>query len=135
MYSLGQQFVHVAQAEDMHAHGLFENDWNPERTRLPKVVASRTEVRALFERVRTYTLEHASRLDDSRLGTIPPGPDFGVPWSLRSGLWFILEHELHHRGQIWLYLRLLDITPPFYAMPLPQGARPDIQARQDLGGF
>ena len=55
--------------------------------------------------------------------------------SLRSGLWFILEHELHHKGQIWLYLRLMGITPPFYAMPLPPGERPDVAAREALGGF
>jgi uncharacterized damage-inducible protein DinB len=134
-YSLGQQLIHIAQAEDFHARGLFENDWNTERVRLPKTVNSRREVRDLFARVREYTLVQLRTVTAEQLGSFPPVPNMPVPWSLRSGLWFILEHELHHRGQIWLYLRQMGITPPFYAFPLPPGERPDIAARQALGGF
>mgnify|MGYP006200489735 CR=1 FL=1 len=134
-YSLGQQLLHIAQAEDFHAHGLFENDWDTTRLQLPKSTTSRDELRSYFARVRAYTRERIEALSEEDLGTIPPGPEQPVPWSLRSGLWFILEHELHHKGQIWLYLRTMGITPPFYAMPLPPGERPDIAAREELGGF
>ena len=31
------------------------------------------------------------------------------------------EHEAHHRGQIYLYLGLLDVpTPPLYGMTEPE---------------
>ncbi len=34
--------------------------------------------------------------------------------SLRVGKWLraMIEHEVHHRGQIYLYLSMLDIPPP-----------------------
>lgn len=38
---------------------------------------------------------------------------------LRVGKWLrsMIEHEVHHRGQIYLYLAMLDIpTPPLYGL-------------------
>lgn len=38
---------------------------------------------------------------------------------LRVGKWLrsMLEHEIHHRGQIYLYLSMLDVkTPPLYGL-------------------
>ena len=134
-YSLGQQLLHIAQAEDLHAHGLFESDWNFERARFPKEPITRDYLRTYFGRVRDYTRTQLDSLSERRLSDISSAPDAPVEWTLRSGLWFILEHELHHRGQVWLYLRQMGITAPFYAFPLPAGERPDIKARQELGGF
>ncbi len=137
-YTLGQQLLHIAQAEDLHAHGWFEGDWDLERARLPKEPLTRERIRAELARVRRYLLERLEGLTLEQLSAtrmLPLSPDEVVEVSLRSGLWFILEHELHHKGQIWLYLRRMGITAPFYAMPLPAGVRPDIAARERLGGF
>ena len=134
-YSLCQQFIHIAQAEDFHSRGIFDNDWNVDRVRLPKECWNPEQIKGYFERVREFTRSRVQQLSSSdfdRVLTIPGTPG---DWTVRSWLWFILEHELHHKGQIWLYLRQMGITPPFYAMPLDPGARPDIKARQDLGGF
>jgi uncharacterized damage-inducible protein DinB len=134
-YSLCQQFIHIAQAEDFHGHGLFEDDWSVDRVRLPKECWDRERIRSFFEGVRQFTrsrIEALTSKDFDRVLNIPGTPG---EWTVRSWLWFILEHELHHKGQIWLYLRQMKITPPFYAMPLENGARPDIVARQELGGF
>jgi uncharacterized damage-inducible protein DinB len=134
-YSLCQQFIHIAQAEDFHSHGLFENDWDVDRVRLPKECWDVDRIKDFFDGVRRFTRLRVQRLSSRELDrelTIPGTPG---NWTVRSWLWFILEHELHHKGQIWLYLRQIGITPPFYAMPLEAGARPDIEARQDLGGF
>lgn len=134
-YSLGQQLLHIAQAEDRFAHGLFEDDWSVERVRFPSELPAAHEVKAYFEKVRAFTLEHLEALDPDDLGRVLDIPDSPVDHTLRSWLWFILEHELHHRGQVWAYLRAMGHTPPFYAMPLPLGTRPDEKARQELGGF
>lgn len=134
-YSLGQQLLHIAQAEDRFAHGLFEGDWSLERVRFPPELPSADEMIEFFERVRSYTLDRLEELDSSDLGEIVEIPESDLRHSLRSLLWFILEHELHHRGQIWAYLRAMGHTPPFYATPLPPGERPDVQAREELGGF
>ena len=134
-YSLCQQFIHIAQAEDFHTHGLFADDWDVNRVRLPKECWETDRIRTYFADVRAYTRTHIVPLDHRQLDAKRVIPGTPGTWTLRSWLWFILEHELHHKGQIWLYLRQMGITPPFYAMPLEAGNRPDILARQELGGF
>lgn len=134
-YSLCQQFIHIAQAEDFHGRGIFEDDWNMDRLRLPKECWSAEQIRGLFLDVREFTRSRVQRLRSNDLDRVLTVPGTPGDWTVRSWLWFILEHELHHKGQIWLYLRQMGITPPFYAMALDAGARPDIKARQDLGGF
>ena len=52
--------------------------------------------------------------DDLEKKTMTPG---GV--ELRIGKWLrsMVEHEVHHRGQIYMYLGMLDIpTPPIYGL-------------------
>lgn len=52
--------------------------------------------------------------DDFEKKCMTPG---GV--ELRVGKWLrsMVEHEVHHRGQIYLYLAMLDIpTPPLYGL-------------------
>jgi uncharacterized damage-inducible protein DinB len=52
--------------------------------------------------------------DDLELKCMTPG---GV--ELRVGKWLrsMVEHEVHHRGQIYLYLAMLDVkTPPLYGL-------------------
>jgi len=134
-YSLGQQLIHIAQTEDVYSAGLFEGDWNWERTRFPTPMPTLVELRKFFAEVRSQTLQALERVSVRDLGRVIPVPDSPVEGSLRSWLWFVLEHELHHKGQIWLYLRQMGYTAPFYAVPLPLGVRPDHQARQELGGF
>jgi uncharacterized damage-inducible protein DinB len=134
-YSLGQQLLHVAQAEDRFVQGLFQGDWSYDRVRFPEVLPDAATLRAFFRRVRTDLLERIRDLSPEELGRKIHVPEMPADHSLRWYLWFILEHELHHRGQIWAYLRAMGKTPPFYAMALPLGDRPDHAAREELGGF
>ena len=134
-YSLGQQLLHIAQTEDLYAHGLFEGDWDYDRARFPERIPDRAGLRVLYERVRAFTRQRLARLDAAALGAIVTIRGSPLEHTLRSWLWFVLEHEIHHKGQIWGYLRDMGKTPPFYAMPLPPGERPDVQARTELGGF
>jgi uncharacterized damage-inducible protein DinB len=134
-YSLGQQLLHIAQTEDLYVAGLFEGDWNRDRAGFPQPMPTLVELREFFADVRGRTLGALERIGARDLGRAVPIPDSPVEGSLRSWLWFVLEHELHHKGQIWLYLRQMGYTAPFYAMPLPLGERPDHQAREELGGF
>lgn len=134
-YSLGQQLLHIAQAEDMYAHGLFAGDWNYDRVRFPAELPGQLEMLQLFAEVRTRTLAHLDGVRPLQLDRVVEIPGSPLRHTLRSWLWFLVEHEMHHKAQAAVYLRLLGRIPPFYAMPLDPGERPDIQARQDLGGF
>ena len=135
-FSCGQHFVHIIETEDFYMRGLFEGDWNSERMRFPKPLPDKDELRRQFDAVRKTTAGHFAGLTSERLSAVVP-PIGGAPvyWSLRSWLWYVLEHEVHHKAQLAEYLRQLGIVPPFFAFVLPEAGRPDIQMRADLGGI
>lgn len=132
-YTLGQQFLHVAQAEDFQMRAILEGDRDYERVRFPREIPDREGLRAFFGQVRSHTLELLEGVTADALDEVVGD---GEPrFSLRSWLWFVLEHEIHHKGQIALYLRWMGVTPPFFATPLARGERPDVVLRENLGGF
>jgi uncharacterized damage-inducible protein DinB len=52
--------------------------------------------------------------EDLQKRCVTPG---GASITIRKWLRAMVEHEIHHRGQIYLYLGLLDIpTPPLYGL-------------------
>ena len=134
-FSCGQHLLHIAQAESFYMRGLLEGDWDVERLRLPKSIAGRASIRSFFGEVRERSLPRLRSLEAAQLGSIWDVPGAPVPMTLRSWLWFVVEHEIHHKAQLAVYLRQMGHVAPFYAMPLPLGQRPDFKARQDLGGF
>ena len=85
-----------------------------------------------FIATRVRTMEAFDTLDESSLDKIVIVPTAPVELPLRWWLWFILEHEIHHKAQLALYFRQLGKVPPFFAMVLPD--RPDIRIRAEWGG-
>jgi uncharacterized damage-inducible protein DinB len=74
------------------------------------------EIVAFMKRMHAESMEIFRSLTDSDLDAkcVTPG---GV--SLRIGKWLraMIEHEIHHRGQLYLYLSMLEIpTPPLYGL-------------------
>ena len=132
-FTAGQHLLHIAQTEEFYMHGLFTGNWEPNRIRLPVAPLSGTTLKARFESVRAITIEYLSTLTPTRLDTVvPPIGGSAVKWSLRSWLWYVLEHEIHHKAQLAEYVRQLGGLPPFFAMPLAVGDRPDIRMRAQL---
>ena len=127
MRTFGEQFLHIAQTEDFYVRGLFENDWDMKRFARPSAEITRRMVRDKFAEARSFTLERLNHLDAKRLDLLVTVPGIPVPWPLRGWLWYVVEHEVHHKAQLALYLRELKITPPFFAAALPPGVRPDIR--------
>ena len=86
----------------------------------PELAESYEQVLALRERLHTESLDIFSQLapeDLQRKCTTPEGSPIAVWKWLRA----MVEHEIHHRGQIYLYLGLLDIpTPPLYGLTSEQ---------------
>jgi uncharacterized damage-inducible protein DinB len=134
-FTAAQQFVHIIQSEDFYMRGLFETDWNMDRARFPALLPSRAELIAQFAAARAYTLARLATLADPDLARIVAPPHAKpIEATLRTWLWFVLEHEIHHKAQIGEYLRGLGHVPPYFGMVLPVGARPDIAARAARGG-
>lgn len=74
------------------------------------------DVIAFMQRLHEESMEifRALTEDDLAKKCTTPG---GAQIALRKWLRAMLEHEIHHRGQIYLYLAMLDIpTPPLYGL-------------------
>jgi uncharacterized damage-inducible protein DinB len=73
-------------------------------------------VRAYLDRCHEETLEILGQLQDEDLQrrcTTPGGASLPIWKWLRA----MVEHEIHHRGQIYLYLSMLGVeTPPLYGL-------------------
>jgi uncharacterized damage-inducible protein DinB len=74
------------------------------------------EVMTLRAALHRQTVDILSRLGDEGLTgkcTTPAGASITIWKWLR----LMMEHESHHRGQIYLYLAMLDVpTPPLYGL-------------------
>lgn len=74
------------------------------------------DVFALMERLHQESLEIFGRLSDADLQTKCKTLG-GLELTRWKWLRLMVEHEIHHRGQIYMYLALLGVpTPPLYGL-------------------
>ena len=78
------------------------------------------EVLRLVERLHSESVEIFSGLKAADLQRNCITPE-GAPIKVWKWLRAMVEHEVHHRGQIYLYLALLEVpTPPLYGLTSEQ---------------
>ena len=69
-----------------------------------------------MQRMHAEAMQIFRSLDDARFDertTTPGGTQIRVKHWIRS----MAEHEIHHRGQLYLYVGMLDVpTPPLYGL-------------------
>ncbi|MCP3963834.1 MAG: DinB family protein [bacterium] len=82
----------------------------------PELASGHDEVLAYFDRMHEETVAILRSLPDERLRETCETPG-GARLAVWKWLRAMIEHEVHHRGQIYLYLGLLDVaTPPLYGL-------------------
>ena len=75
---------------------------------------------AFMERLHTESMEIFAEFSDEDLQQKCKTPD-GAEITKWKWLRLMVEHEIHHRGQIYLYLALLGVpTPPLYRLTSEQ---------------
>ena len=78
------------------------------------------EVVLFLERMHRESVEIISRLTAEDLNRKCATPD-GTPITVWKWLRAMVEHEIHHRGQIYIYLAMLNVpTPPLYGLTSEQ---------------
>lgn len=78
------------------------------------------EVLAYVNRLHAETLDLLGQLSNADLQARCHTPA-GTPITVWKWLRGMVEHEVHHRGQIYLYLAMLEIpTPPLYGLTAEQ---------------
>lgn len=86
----------------------------------PELAAGLTEVIAFKERMHRETVEIISQLGEEGMLRKCTTPD-GASLTVWKWLRLMVEHEIHHRGQIYIYLAMLNVpTPPLYGLTSEQ---------------
>lgn len=112
LWSLGTVACHIASAEEGWLRYVvtreldeFPKDYNLEK--YPTVEAIKALLSDVHARTDAY-LETVGVADLDRMVETP----WGNLLSLRWIIWHVLEHEIHHRGEIYLMLGLLGMEGP-----------------------
>lgn len=103
----------VLGMEDAYARGAATGEW----TYAPKWdgINSKADLLAACEEVRNETRAHWDRVTPARLAAEEKDGFWGdFPQSNFDRFQYALENEIHHRGQGYIYLRLLGIEPPAF---------------------
>lgn len=115
-FSLGDLIRHIAATERymFTENALGRASLYPGHSK--KLAEGFENVLAYFDLMHRESIELLGTLtpDDLKKKCLTPG---GAPVTVWKWLRAMLEHEIHHRGQIYLYLGMLDVpTPPIYGL-------------------
>jgi uncharacterized damage-inducible protein DinB len=105
-WSVKQIILHIADCEDNWLHGVVQGIYQPWIGYPADEYPTRQSMLDLLASAHDKTVELLSGLDESDLNTefkIPSGHPFKLGWII----WHVLEHEIHHRGELSLILGLL----------------------------
>ena len=106
-FSAGQIMLHIAGAEEgwfRYVIGREYDEWPPEYSLADYPTLE--SIKGLLSAVHVHTdayLESQSLADLDRLMDVPWGESIPQSWII----WHVLEHEIHHRGELSLILGLL----------------------------
>ena len=112
VFSFRELLAHILGAEQVFVGGVTAGRW--ER---PPADGAPPDIPVLLERMEKVHADSKARLaglDQATLGQVVKAP-FGVGLPRMGFLWLLRDHEVHHRGQMYTYLRLKGVTPPFFA--------------------
>lgn len=108
MFSLRELIVHIPQAEIVLARSALDGSTQ----NVPFDFSNRTgaEISAMFDSQHDELAKEVSQLTVEQLNA---EVEFHGKHMRRIVLlWFMTEHEIHHRGQVFTYYRLAGVEPP-----------------------
>lgn len=99
----GQIILHIADCEDNWLHGVVRGEFAPWMFYDLAQYPTKAAILELLEKAHQKTLAFLDGLTEEDLArkySIPDGAEFSLYWIL----WHVLEHEIHHRGELSLIL-------------------------------
>jgi uncharacterized damage-inducible protein DinB len=114
-YSLGQLALHIAQGQGYLADAVNQDTFEFPNFTQPQP-ASRKEILDAFAQSTAHAKEILAKFNDARLMSTWTATAGGKTLLTIPRIAFIrsimLNHIYHHRGQLSVYLRLLDVPVP-----------------------
>lgn len=105
---IGEVVLHLLRSLEFYMRGIVEDMWKPLPYSIEKYNTSESIIQLcneVFDRVKQYlTFIHAETLNRKV-------DSFNRPATVAELILEMLEHSIHHRGQITVYYRLLGIVP------------------------
>src|SRR5262245_41897950 len=119
-FSPGDILRHLAGIE----RWMFGENVQGKQSRYPghgrELASGMKEVRKYMDDLHAESMAIFRRLDDADLARKCETPG-GAAISVGEWLRLMIEHQIHHRGQLYLELSMLDVpTPPIYGLTSEQ---------------
>ena len=119
-FSLGDLVRHVAVTERLMWAETVHNRPSRYVSHGPELATGRAAVLELLDRLHQESMGIFRTLTPAALSAKCTTPE-GTPITTWKWLRAMAEHEIHHRGQIYLLLNLLGVpTPPLYGLTSEQ---------------
>ena len=106
--TLGEVVFHMLRSLEYYLRGITEGMWEPAPYVFDEFVTSES-LEHLMQEIFTKTRARLSLISLSDLSRVIR--DFNHPATVAELLLEMLEHSIHHRGQLTVYLRLLGVEP------------------------
>lgn len=103
----GQVMLHIASCEDNWLHGVVRGEFQPWVTYPFKEHPSKEAILEKLDAAHQRTCAFLPTLGESSLTKKYPIPNSEEEYALGWIIWHVLEHEIHHRGELSLMLGLL----------------------------
>ncbi len=113
MRTAADLFKEIIEIERAYFHGIATGEWvyNPETGN----VTTKQGLLEAFQTLRSQSTEWWSKATEERLLAVEDDKFWGAPpMSNLDRVIYALENEVHHRGQVYVYLRQLGIEPPAF---------------------
>lgn len=111
--TLGELMNHLYIAEELIADAALTGQFSQTH---PDPVMNTAELIAAFDASHAAAVQRVAALTPEQLGEmIAPFGEKAGPMSRQTVLQALHEHEIHHRGQLYTYLRILGCeVPPLF---------------------
>ena len=106
---LGEIVLHMIRSIEFYITGIVKNEWKPLTYNLDEY-GNEEALKMLYNKVTSSTVLLLEQITDSMLRE--EVLNFSRPATKAEILQEMLEHSLHHRGQLSVYFRLLEMDPP-----------------------
>ena len=105
---IGEVVLHLVRSLEYYMHGIVKNQWESLPYTLEKYDSAESIInltKDVFDRVKQY-MNIIPSMDLSRVID-----SFNRPATVSEIIVEMIEHSIHHRGQITVYYRLLGVKP------------------------
>ena len=105
-WPVGQIFLHIAECEDYWIHAVVRKELKAPIRYSFKIFSNCEDIKEVLAISHRRTEAYLNTLEEDPLRSKVRAPDNQV-YTLQWILWHVLEHEIHHRGELSLIFGLL----------------------------